>query len=149
MKRILCAVMVLSCLVWPLQARGDLVFLPKWHMSGDEACYDQDGARLLLMNDALLVQCDQQTKEYRLTTQELHLEIDSLQQALTASKTSVALLQANNAKLSTDFETCTRTLGTCQAGQPMATYWWIVVVATALVVGMGAGIAIDRKALPK
>ena len=142
MKRILCAVMVLSCLVWPLQARGDLVFLPKWHMSGDEACYDQDGARLLLMNDALLVQCDQQVKEYRLTTQELHLALD-------ASKNSVALLQANNARLSSDYVTCTKTLGTCQAGQPMATYWWIVVVVTALVVGLGAGIAIDRKVLPK
>lgn len=147
MKHILAAFLAVTLLALP--ARADMTWLPKWHMTGDEACYDLEDAKKLLEGDAKLVSCDRKEKDYRLLVDELKLSIDDCTKALAASKKSVELLQSNNAQLSTDFRTCTEKLGKCEAHQPMATYWWIVISVTALVVGVGAGIALDRGVLLK
>ena len=44
---------ILVALLIPFQASAEgLQILPKWHMTGEEACYDFEDARLLLKYDA-------------------------------------------------------------------------------------------------
>ena len=52
MRHVLAAFLVVTLLALP--ARADMTWLPKWHMTGDEACYDQEGAKKLLEGDAKL-----------------------------------------------------------------------------------------------
>jgi hypothetical protein len=142
MRHLVAAFLTVTLLALP--ARAEMTWLPKWHMTGEDACYDLEGAKKLLEGDLKLVSCDRKEKEYKLLVDELKLTIQSKDAALVASKKSVELLQENNATLSTQQRTCITDLGTCQAKQPMATYWWLVISVTALVVGVGAGIALDR-----
>ena len=56
MRRALAIILIATLLAPPAAAEG-LEVLPKWHMTGSEACYDFEGAKKLVLLDTKLQLC--------------------------------------------------------------------------------------------
>lgn len=100
MNRLVAALLVV---VLPLQAVADgMTHIPPWTMSGDKACYDFAGAKKLVEIDLQLEGALQELVVMAAINANLKNAAAQLQVALDQQKTTYALLETNDKKLSSD-----------------------------------------------
>ena len=93
---------VLTLLAFTAQAEG-LQYIPKWHMTGGEACYGFDDAKKLVELDLRIGACDERERLHLVELTQLRLALTETQEGLRLSQLEVEAWKKHNDELETDY----------------------------------------------
>jgi hypothetical protein len=132
MKKLLIAFMVFASS--PAFAEG-LKYVPKWHMTGNEACYDIQGAKTLLKLDADMEECAGERQLAIAEVEKLKAANLDLTHALELTQKGEDLLKTRETGLTKDLKDCVAAKNKAEASQLPSMGWPIA--GSVLLIGVG------------
>ena len=130
------ALIVALCLLLPASALGQaLQFVPPWHMSNGEACYDFNDARKLVEIDSKLRFYSALEQTYPKALEGLRLSNQALTFAISKKEEVIQEQTKLNTELTESLKTCTAQKNTCESNYTVGLGWAIGGGVAILVLG--------------
>jgi hypothetical protein len=122
-----------------------LMYIPKWKMVGDAACYDFDQAKTLMILDSRLQLCAAVEDAYPKEVSSLKLANVQLQLALDNADKNAKLWETQNGATKTDLVQCRTDLDKAQSTKSIGMGWALAGVVAAILGGVLLGVYVIKK----
>jgi hypothetical protein len=122
-----------------------LQYIPKWSMTGDQACYSFDDAKKLVELDSKLQLCVAEETKYPALIDELKLSNQQLQLAIEDADKNYLLQKMEVSTLSSQLITARADLIKAQSTKSVGFGWAIAGALALIIIGGATGFYIAKK----